>query len=150
MFGGDFIDVTVDIEFQTDTRLRVKVRPTNEERYEVPISIRGQDQRPENTLYKVEYTYLPVFSFKVVRKSNGQTIFDSKLGGLVLSDQFLQISGLLPSENIYGFAEHEQPSFKHDVNWVTWGMFARDHPPEGEANLYGVHPRYTVIEVFQC
>ena len=30
--------------------------------------------------------------------------------GLVLSNQFLQISGLLPSENIYGFAEHEQPS----------------------------------------
>ena len=33
---------------------------------------------------------------------------------------------------------------------MTWGMFARDHPPEGEANLYGVHPRYTVIEVFSA
>ena len=55
------------------------MRPTNEARYEVPISIQGQNQKPENTLYKVEYTYLPVFSFKFVRKSNGQTIFDSKL-----------------------------------------------------------------------
>lgn len=91
-----------------------------------------QDTVPENPSYAVQYTWEPVFSFQVLRKNNGRKIFDSSLGGLVISDQFLQISGLIPSENIYGFAEQEQPSFKHDVHWKTWGMFARDHAPEGK------------------
>ena len=118
------------------------------ERYEVPISISVQDPPPSKSEldYYVGYREDPVFSFEVLRSSNGRTIFDSILGGLILSDQFLQVSGFLPSEHIYGFAEHEQPSFKHDIQWKTWGMFARDHAPEGDANLYGVHPRYTVIE----
>ena len=124
----------------------MKLSPTDIERYEVPITISVQEPGPSNLDYSVTYRNDPVFSFQVVRNSNGKTIFDSSLGGLILSDQFLQVSGYLPSEHIYGFAEHEQPSFKHDIQWRTWGMFARDHAPEGDANLYGVHPRYTVIE----
>ena len=33
MFGGDFADVTVDFEFQTNSRLRVKIYPSNVTRY---------------------------------------------------------------------------------------------------------------------
>ena len=33
MFGGDFADVTVDFEFQTSSRLRVKIYPSNVTRY---------------------------------------------------------------------------------------------------------------------
>ena len=39
---------------------------------------------------------------KVMRRSTNQILFDSSLGGLVVADQFLQISGLLPSSNVYG------------------------------------------------
>ena len=140
MFGDDFQFVTVDFEYQTSTRLRVRIAPRNQTRWEVPITIPTQE-RPQTTSYSVNVQNSPVFSFQVVRQSSGQILFDGALGGLVLSDQFLQMSGKLPSENIYGFAEHEQPSFRHSVDWVTWGMWARDHPPEGDTNLYGVHPR---------
>jgi hypothetical protein len=27
----------------------------------------------------------------------------------------------------------EQPTLKHDMNWKTWGMFARDQAPEGNS-----------------
>ncbi len=30
----------------------------------------------------------------------------------------------------------EQPSLRHDMNWKTWGMFARDHAPEGNILVY--------------
>ena len=145
MFGSDFEFVTVDFEYQTSTRLRVRIAPRNQTRWEVPINISSQDQTPETKSYAVSVQSSPVFSFQVTRKSSGQILFDGGLGGLVLSDQFLQISGKLPSENIYGFAEHEQPSLRHSVDWVTWGMWARDHPPEGDTNLYGVHPRSAKI-----
>ena len=141
MFGDDFEFVTVDFEYQTSTRLRVRIAPRNQTRWQVPITIPNREIPRRDEKYFVNVTSSPVFSFQVGRLSSGQILFDSGLGGLVLSDQFLQISGKLPSENIYGFAEHEQPRFKHSVDWVTWGMWARDHPPEGDTNLYGVHPR---------
>ena len=51
------------------------------------------------------------------------------MGGLQLSDQYLQIATKLPSENIYGFGENLHESFKHDLNFRTWPMWARDEPP---------------------
>lgn len=47
---------------------------------------------------------------------------------------------------MYGFGENEQPSYRHDMNWKTWSAFGRDQPPSGAANMYGVHPTYTVLE----
>jgi len=146
LFGDHFRNVSIVFEFQTSSRLRVKIHPSDTVRYEVPIAIEGTGEASEDTEYLVKCVYEPTFSFRIIRKSTGSVLFDSVLGGLTISDQFLQIASLLPSENIYGFAEQEQPSFKHSMNWKTWGMFTHDHAPEGDANLYGVHPRYTVLE----
>eukprot|EP00094_Tigriopus_californicus_P002589 TCALIF_02501-PA protein Name:"Similar to Gaa Lysosomal alpha-glucosidase (Rattus norvegicus)" AED:0.10 eAED:0.10 QI:0/0.75/0.55/0.88/0.75/0.77/9/17/845 len=145
-FGQDFSLVRFEVEFQTESRLRVKLSPLSAERYEVPIPIERDSNRPQSTLYDVQFSYEPVFSFQVIRKSTGTILFDSSYGGLTLSDQFLQIASRLPSENVYGLGEHEQPSFKHDLNWKTWTMFARDVSPNPELNLYGTHPYYTVLE----
>ena len=147
LFGNDFQNITIFWEFQTRTRIRVKIFPSNVERYEVPLTIeREEDIAEEDLDVWLECDDEPVLSWRLVRKSSGAVLFDSGLGGLTVSDQFLQIAGFLPSDNIYGFGEQEQPSFRHDLHWKTWGMFARDHPPEGDANLYGVHPHYTVLE----
>lgn len=55
--------------------------------------------------------------------------FDSSLPGLTFSDQFLQISTRLPTDNVYGFGEHNHRRYRHDMNWKTWGMFSRDFAP---------------------
>ncbi len=43
--------------------------------------------------------------------------------------QFLQISTKLSTENIYGFGENNHEQFKHDLNFTSWGIFARDNAP---------------------
>ena len=59
----------------------------------------------EENEYSYEIINEPVFSIKIFRKSSGTVIFDSSLGGLTFSDQFLQISTILPSSNFYGLGE---------------------------------------------
>ena len=55
---------------------------------------------------------------------------DTSLGGFVYSDQFLQFATKLPKNSeLYGFGEHEHHSLRHDMNWQTMGMYARDQPP---------------------
>lgn len=55
--------------------------------------------------------------------------FDSSIGPLLFSDQFLQLSTHLPSANVYGLGEHVHQQYRHDMNWKTWPMFARDTTP---------------------
>jgi hypothetical protein len=54
--------------------------------------------------------------------------WDTTVGGMTFEDQFLQIATRLPSTNVYGFGENVHGSLKHDLNWKTWPMFARDQP----------------------
>jgi len=42
---------------------------------------------------------------------------------------FIQISTRLASQYLYGFGETEHATFRHDMNWHSWGMFTRDQPP---------------------
>lgn len=55
--------------------------------------------------------------------------WDSQLPGFTFNDMFLSISTRLPSANIYGFGEAEHTTFRRNMSWNTWGMFARDEPP---------------------
>ena len=55
---------------------------------------------------------------------------DTGVGGLVLSDQFLQLSSQLPSRDLYGLGEHVHDSFRHQLG-QAWAAFSRDQPPSG-------------------
>ena len=61
--------------------------------------------------------------------------WDTGVGGLVLSDQFLQIATRLPSVNVYGFGENVHESFRHNLEFKSWPLFARDQPP-GVVSLF--------------
>ena len=43
----------------------------------------------------------------------------------MFSDQFIQISALLPSNNIYGLGEHVL-GLQLDTNWTKLTLFSRD------------------------
>ena len=99
-------------------------------RYEVPLEIDPPHGGNENPLYDVQFVNEPAFSFKVVRRSTGTVLFDTSLGGLTFSDQFLQLTTKLPSTNLYGIGENEQGTFKHHFDkYPVWPLFSRDQPP---------------------
>ena len=55
--------------------------------------------------------------------------FDTNLPGLVLSEQFLQVSTRLASEKLFGFGEHRHLTLRHGMDWKRWSMFTRDSGP---------------------
>ncbi|XP_076845359.1 maltase-glucoamylase isoform X2 [Brachyhypopomus gauderio] len=138
----------VEITYLTDHSLRFKIYDPAEKRYEVPVPI-NISKNPETDeakrKYEVKVSQQP-FGIRVIRKDTGTTIWDSTLPTFTFSDMFIQISTRLPSRNIYGFGETEHSSFRHDLNWQTWGMFSKDQPPGDKMNCYGVHPFYMGLE----
>ncbi|VDM23795.1 unnamed protein product [Toxocara canis] len=104
------------------------------------------------------------FAFIVTRKSTNIKIWDTSIGcntlwyhscisgGLLFSDQYIQIATYLPTKNIYGFGEHIHKSLKHNMDrYTTWPMYAHGVAPDSYAglstrNLYGVHPFYMAVE----
>ncbi|KAG1681996.1 Lysosomal alpha-glucosidase [Nymphon striatum] len=72
-------------------------------------------------------------------------LIDTSVGSLIFSDQFLQLSTKLPSDNIYGLGEHIG-SLKHSVKWKRFVLFASDQPPYPDKSLYGSHPFYLNME----
>ncbi|VDO58743.1 unnamed protein product [Haemonchus placei] len=99
-----------------------------------------------------------IFHFIIKRESTGTQVFDTSIGkcfsgGLIFADKFLQIASYLPSDAMYGWGENAHPTLKvpgysmltirfHDFSkYRTWGMFARDEPPDlsklSTKNLYG-------------
>ncbi|CAL8361168.1 unnamed protein product [Merluccius merluccius] len=144
----DIDNLRVEVRYHTGHMLQFKIWDPSNKRYEVPVplSLPSTAETSEfKRLYKVLYTTGP-FGIQVVRKSTGTIIWDSSMPGFTFSDMFIQISTLLSSEYVYGFGETEHPTYRHDLNYHTWGMFAKDQPPGYKKNCYGVHPFYMGLE----
>lgn len=138
----------VDVRYLSNHMLNFKIFDPLEKRFEVPIQLNIPNTTGGNSdlrLYDVEFVNNP-FGIRVKRKSTGTIIWNSQVPGFTFTDQFIQISNLLPSEFIYGFGETEHRSFRHDLQWNTWGMFAKDQPPGYKLNSYGSHPFYMGLE----
>ncbi|KAI8495115.1 hypothetical protein Bbelb_271010 [Branchiostoma belcheri] len=172
-YGNDRESIEMEVEIQQDYRLHLKLSDPKHPGYEVP---EAAVKRPlattlaEHPLFNLTFTSKP-FSIKVTRKSTGATIFDSSVGKLTLSAQFLSVftrlvtfdssvgkltfsaqflsvSTRLASSNLYGLGEHVHRRYRHDLNWKTWPFFTRDSSPAAgdSANLYGQHPFYMCVE----
>ncbi|XP_051839078.1 sucrase-isomaltase, intestinal [Antechinus flavipes] len=148
LFGNDIEYVLLTTENQTPSRLRFKITDPKTKRFEVPHQYIQKFTGPGavDTKYKIEMTRNP-FGLKVIRKSNNRVLFDTTVGPLVYSDQYLQISTKLPSNYFYGIGEHIHKRFRHDTYWKNWPIFTRDElPGDNNHNLYGQHTFFTCIE----
>uniref|UniRef100_A0A2C9KG08 P-type domain-containing protein n=1 Tax=Biomphalaria glabrata TaxID=6526 RepID=A0A2C9KG08_BIOGL len=147
-FGGDIKDWVFKFENQGDNVAHFSFDSKDGKRYKVPKAM-NLPMKSTTPKYDIVITDTKYFRFQIIRSSTKTVIFDIGVGpgGLVLSDQFLQITTKLPSTNVYGLGEHVHDHFKHEMN-KTWTSFARDQPPSWDAmaNLYGVHPFYTCVE----
>ncbi|XP_066581839.1 lysosomal alpha-glucosidase-like [Prorops nasuta] len=129
--------------------LRVKIYDPQIKRYEPPWPIRPKIKPSKKRMqqkqynFKVDY-FLPGFS--ISRTSTNVTLFNSiGIGGFIFANQFLQISSTLPTSNIYGLGEH-RTKLKLNTHWQSFTLFNKDQPPTENANLYGSHPFYFIIE----
>ncbi|KAM9292474.1 sucrase-isomaltase, intestinal-like [Morus bassanus] len=145
LFGNDISPVVLEVEFQTRDRLRFRLYDPSRQRFEVPLKISSPGVAAAEASYDVEFAD-DSSHFRIKRKSTGTVLWDSPLVDLFFSNQYLQITTTVPSTSVYGFGEHEHPSFKHSMDFVTYGMFSRDQAPTSFANLYGVHPFYMCVE----
>uniref|UniRef100_A0A4W6E6N8 alpha-glucosidase n=1 Tax=Lates calcarifer TaxID=8187 RepID=A0A4W6E6N8_LATCA len=147
--GSPDIDtLRVEVRYHSGDMLQFKIWDPATYRYEVPVplTVPAVPETDENKrLYKVLIENNP-FGIKVIRKSTGTKIWDSSVPGFTFSDMFIQVSTLLSSEFVYGFGETEHPTYKHNLNYHTWGMFSKDQPPGYKMNCYGVHPFYMGLE----
>ncbi|XP_021046862.1 putative maltase-glucoamylase-like protein FLJ16351 [Mus pahari] len=143
--SGKISSLKLSVTYHTENMLQVKIYSTSNKRYEVPVPLTIPLGTSENFLYDVSVKTNP-FGLQIQRKSSGTVIWDSQLPGFAFSEMFLSISTRLPSQYVYGFGETDHSSFRKNMSWNTWGMFARDEPPSYKKNSYGVHPYYMVLE----
>ncbi|EGR33142.1 hypothetical protein IMG5_060920 [Ichthyophthirius multifiliis] len=89
------------------------------------------------------------FQFKIKRKDTSETIFNSQQS-FVFSDKYLEFTTVLPSQNLFGIGERNNPNLK--IKEGIYTLFARDdvgiiedgqQPPK---NVYSSHPMYLVRE----
>uniref|UniRef100_A0A670XVL3 Lysosomal alpha-glucosidase-like n=1 Tax=Pseudonaja textilis TaxID=8673 RepID=A0A670XVL3_PSETE len=142
-YPKDIEKLQLRVEFETDSRLRVKITDASSPRYEVPLDVPQATKKAENPLYSVEFCKEP-FGLIVKRRLSGTVLLNTTVAPLFFADQFLQISTLLPSTFLYGLGEHRS-NFLHNLEWNTLPLWARDVPPTSY-NLYGVHPFYLLME----
>lgn len=147
IFEDEVKFLKLNMRYDTRNRLHFKIFDPNKNRYEVPIQLSSSTEVPKYTDYDVDLVDDPQFGIQVKRKSTGTVIFDTNTPGTIFADQFLQITIILPSSNIYGLGEHRTPTYLHETSWKKWRFFARDEGPfSPDVNLYGVHPFYMVVE----
>ncbi|XP_062999640.1 lysosomal alpha-glucosidase-like isoform X1 [Elgaria multicarinata webbii] len=143
-YPRDIKELQLSVEFETDTRLHVKITDAANPRYEVPLDVPQVTKRAENPVYAIEFSKEP-FGLIVKRRASGTVLLNTTVAPLFFADQFLQISTLLPSTYLYGLGEH-QSDLLHSLEWNTLTLWARDVSPTESYNLYGVHPFYLVME----
>ena len=119
----------------------------NEDRFVVPVPVseRKMDTSIDTVNFEITWEESP-FSIKIVRKDDGQVLFDTAVGPVLFYRQLVQLSTRRPSDFIYGFGETEHLSFKHSTGYTAQGMWSRDNGVGPGANLYGVQPYHMTME----
>ncbi|CAL5210062.1 unnamed protein product [Lathyrus oleraceus] len=168
IYGADIPLLRFYVKHETENRLRVHITDANNKRWEVPYDLLPRGQPPplkknikslkKKPLSVSEYSSSELvfgytsdpFSFKVKRKSNGDTLFDSNsnesdpFGSLVFKDQYLEISTKLPKDaSLYGLGENTQPHGMRLHPNDPYTLYTTDISAVNlNSDLYGSHPVY--------
>lgn len=147
VFGTDLPDLKLQVEYQTQDRLHVKILDANNTVYQVPDSVfprpgYGQWCSPKDSKLKFDFVADP-FSFTVSRRDSGEVLFNTTGSQLVFESQYVYLKTHLPkSPHLYGLGEHSDSFMLNSTNY-TRTIYTRDSygTPQGQ-NLYGAHPIY--------
>ncbi|KAK4241561.1 hypothetical protein C8A03DRAFT_30285 [Achaetomium macrosporum] len=151
VYGNDVEHLALSVEFQTDDRVHVEIRPRyispeNETWFLLPEVLVPRPRH--NPQYDqsgcdlvVSWSNDPTFSFALRRRKTGEVVFSTEGKVLVYEDQFIEFVSELPENyNLYGLGE-----LIHGLrlgNNLTRTLFAADVGDVIDANIYGSHPIY--------
>jgi hypothetical protein len=69
----DILNLTVDLIYETQQRLRIRIYDSVYKRYEVPLQVPVVEKKADTTDYEVRFGQKP-FAILVTRKSTGVTL----------------------------------------------------------------------------
>ncbi|KAI5776670.1 glycosyl hydrolases family 31-domain-containing protein [Geopyxis carbonaria] len=147
VYGKDLERLRLEVNYDSNERLHVKIIDPEEERYQVPeftlprpAAKKEGGAKQSDIVFKLQEN---PFAFSVVRKSTGEKLFDTTGNALVFEEQYIRLATNLPSDpNIYGLGEHTETFRLPNKNFTRtiWNRDAYGVP--ANSNLYGAHPVY--------
>ena len=150
VYGTDVESLSLLVEYQTDARLHVNIKPSHitshnqswyilPEKY-VPAPKQGSGKKSSSDL-TFSWSNSPSFGFNVTRASTGDVLFSTTGNKLVFENQFIEFVTEMPENyNLYGLGE-----VIHGLrlgNNFTRTIYAADVGDPIDTNLYGSHPFY--------
>ncbi|OAQ96250.1 hypothetical protein LLEC1_05040, partial [Akanthomyces lecanii] len=145
VYGDDLKDLILQVTYETDNRLHVKIQDAGNQVYQVPESVFARSaatSAASASHLHFAHTASP-FSFTVSRRDTGEVLFDTSAAALVFETQYLRLRTALPADPyLYGLGEHSDP-FRLNTTAYIRTLWNQDSfgIPNG-ANLYGAHPFY--------
>ena len=153
-YGNDIQDLTLSVEYQSQSRLSVKIipkylGPANESLYILserltPVGRIEAGCSKATSDLQFTWTNTPSFQFKIARASSGEVIFSTYGSKIVFEDQFLElVTSMVPDYNIYGLAESFH-GFRLGNNFTQtfWNAYNLDNDQEPDVNGHSTHPMY--------
>ncbi|KAK4958489.1 hypothetical protein LTR10_004917 [Elasticomyces elasticus] len=145
-FGEDISDLKLLVEYQTDSRLHVKIYDAAQQVFQIPEHFltlpSGADGTSASSSLIFTYAASP-FSFAVQRADTKETLFNTSAANLVFESQYIRLRTSLPQDPyIYGLGEDSDPFRRPTQNYSrTFWNVGDSFLPAG-SNLYGIHPIY--------
>ncbi|KAI1303421.1 glycoside hydrolase family 31 protein [Xylaria venustula] len=146
VYGTDLEDLILDVSYETDTRLHVKIQDAANDVYQVPESFfprpKSGGSNKHRSALKFDYVKEP-FSFTVSRSDSNEVLFDTSAASLIFESQYLRLRTKLPEDPyLYGLGEHSDPFRLNTTDYIRtfWSQDAYSVPEA--SNLYGNHPVY--------
>jgi hypothetical protein len=108
MFHHDIENLDVQVSVSGTDSIRMTIRDSNAQRYEVPVPIQWEPSVPTPSLAKFEFQMTKTcdghVGFRVQRKMTRAILFDTSFfaHGFIYDDKFIQVITTIPSQNIYG------------------------------------------------
>lgn len=138
LYGQDLHDLKLEVEYQTESRLHVKILDSNNTVYQVPDEVFprpgfGQWCSRSDSNLKFNFNADP-FSFSISRTDSGEVLFDTTGNKLVFESQYVHLKTKLPEDpHLYGLGEHSDPFMLNTTNY-TRTIWTRDaySVPQGE------------------
>lgn len=142
-YGADLQNLKLEVLFEAEDYVRVKITDAEKARWEVPSSLVPRPsvtKSATNLQYDFQYTEDP-FTFQVIRLSDSAVIFDSS-SQLIFKDQYIELTTSVASgAATYGIGESAR--LNHALSPDTVTLWARDQPSAAlYTNLYSSFPVY--------